>query len=99
MKVYSIFDSKAEAYLQPFFAVSHGVALRQFISAIQQEDSNFNKFAGDYTLMCIGEFDERKGKLSGLPAHESLGCAIEYLNYSQRVLMEGEKKDGADSSD
>jgi len=80
MKIFSIYDSKAEAYLKPFFAVTRGVALRSFTTACQDESSDFHQYAGDYTLFEIGMFDERTGVLTPSDTHFSLGCAIEFLN-------------------
>lgn len=68
-KAFSIFDSKAEAYLQPFFAPTAGVALRNFEAAANDVNHDFNKYAGDYTLFEIGTFDTTT---AGLVPHTSL---------------------------
>lgn len=62
-RVFSIFDSKAEAFLQPFFATTKGVAIRQFSGAVNQDGHELNKFTLDYQLFELGEFDEHTGKL------------------------------------
>lgn len=58
MKIYSIYDSKAEAYLQPIFCPTNAVAIRTFSSAIAEENHAFNLNAEDYTLFEIGTYDE-----------------------------------------
>lgn len=85
MKVFSIFDSKAEAYLPPLFEMTKGVAIRRFTAAVQNEDSEFCKHAPDFTLFEIGEWDEQTGTLTSHEAKISLGCAVEYLNTDNGV--------------
>lgn len=60
----SVFDSKADAYLEPFFSVNTATALRAFESAVQKEGHNFNTWAEDYTLFELAEFDEQTGKIT-----------------------------------
>lgn len=79
LKVFSVFDSKAEAYLQPFFSTTVGMAMRSFGDAVKDEGHQFHKHAADYTLFQIGEFDDEKGLLSST-THVNLGCALEYLS-------------------
>ncbi len=80
MFVFSIFDSKADAYLLPFFSRNRGVALRQFMSAVQDESSDFHRYAGDYTLFEIGTWDDSEGVLTEHGAKVNLGVAIQFLN-------------------
>lgn len=79
MNVYAIYDDKAEAYLQPWFAVNNAVALRNFQQAANDQSSQFNKHATDYTLFQIGEFDETTGRITPLETLKALGGAWEYV--------------------
>ena len=63
-KIHSVYDSKAQAYLQPFFSVTTGVAVRQFTAAVQDSNHDFHRFAEDYTLFELGDFNENTGKFS-----------------------------------
>lgn len=63
MRIYSIFDSKAEAFMQPFFAATEGVALRYVTNAASEEGHEFNRHAEDYTLFEIGAFNESDGSI------------------------------------
>lgn len=76
--VYSIFDSKAEAHMQPFFADTHGLALRTFEKHINNPETIFNAHPADFTLFYIGTFDEQTGKLNPNSTPFSLGVAIEF---------------------
>lgn len=64
MKVFAIYDSKACAYLLPFFSPNRAVAMRSFTRAVSDEQSDFHRFAGDYTLFELGEYDEDQGIIS-----------------------------------
>lgn len=78
MKIFSIYDSKAKAYLQPFFSPNHATAIRDFAEAVNEEKSNFHKHSGDYTLFAIATFDEHTGKITGNDRID-LGTANQYL--------------------
>lgn len=79
IKIFSVYDAKAEAFLQPFFAKATGQAIRSFTSAVNQPDHEFFRHAADYTLFYIGEFDEDTGTVEGLKnGNENLGNAITY---------------------
>lgn len=77
--MFSVYDQKAEAYLEPFTAQTSGVAIRMFEQAANDQNHNFGKFAGDYTLFEVGVFDQDAGK--PVP-HEHVinhGCAITFI--------------------
>jgi len=73
---FAVFDSKAEAYLRPFFAETQGLALRSFVDAIQDPNSPMGKHPEDYTLFCIGSYHQGTGRLEPKGAFESLGNAV-----------------------
>ena len=79
LKAFTVYDSKAEAYLAPFFTQSRGLALRSFTDAVNTKDHSFNRYPSDFTLFEIGEFDEEAGRLVPHQALVSLGVAVEFL--------------------
>ncbi len=79
LKVFSVFDSKAEAFIQPFYSQTTGTAVRSFEQALQNEDHEFRKFAADYTLFELGEFDQQTGSFTELPAKINLGLALTFI--------------------
>lgn len=79
MKVYSVYDSKAEAFLRPFFAPTAGVAVRGFEQACCDPSHDFHKYGADYTLFEIGVFDEFNGRLEAHVAHINLGNGLAVL--------------------
>lgn len=68
MKIFSIFDSKAEAFLRPFFAETPGLAERAVLQACVDPNHEFHKYGGDFNLFYIGKFDEQMGRVSPLDA-------------------------------
>ena len=71
-KVFTVFDSKAGVFMQPFYAVSSGVAERQFLAAVMDSEHEFHRFAEDYTLFELAKYDEESGKFENLESPRSL---------------------------
>jgi len=63
LKAYTVWDSAADAYIQPFWATNDKVALRSFHTACTDSGHDFYKHAEDYTLFRIGSFDQQLGDL------------------------------------
>lgn len=74
MKVYTVFDVKAGAYLQPFFAPTDGVAGRMVERAVNSEGHQFFDHPEDFKLFRLGEWDEHEGVLTGEPPVHVLDC-------------------------
>lgn len=81
--IYAIYDNKAEAYMQPFFAATPGLALRAFSDNVNNKESIFNKHPNDFVLYEIGEFDDATGDLKKHKENHNLGMAIEYHQNNQ----------------
>jgi hypothetical protein len=77
VKMFTVFDSKAEAYLPPFFLNSTGLACRSFTETSNDPNSSICKYAADYTLFEIGTFDDQKGAITQIEPH-NLGTALSY---------------------
>lgn len=70
-KAYSVRDSKAEIYNQPFFQKSHGEAERTLLSLVKDGKSMISQYPDDYDLYFIGTYDDQTGVFSPLntPQH------------------------------
>lgn len=79
-----MFDSKACAFLQPFFSVNVATASREFMAAAQDVGHAFHRHAGDYELFLLGEWDQYEGVVKMYEAKQSLGLASAYLNVEER---------------
>lgn len=77
LKVFTVYDSKIEAYMQPFYMQSKGQAIRAWSDTIQDEKTQFNKHPEDFTLFEIADYDEKSGKFENYLAPISLGTALE----------------------
>lgn len=80
LHILSVHDSKAEAFIQPFFAQTVAVGLRMFEAASNDTNTDFNRFAGDYTLFELGTFDQITGQLEMLKTPNNLGLALQFRN-------------------
>ena len=61
MRIYSIHDKKASAFLPPFFLPTEGMAIRGFYDCINDPNHNFALHPGDYDLYTIGMWKPEKG--------------------------------------
>lgn len=75
---FSVHDSKAEAFMRPFFAETKGLAVRSFKDACNDPQQEVCKHAEDYTLFHIGAFDQVSGMLVPLASPVAVGTAITF---------------------
>lgn len=78
-KIFSVYDSAAKAYLPPWFCHSTGLALRNFSTAANDQDHSFSRYAKDFTLFELGEFDDEHAGFMMYNTPKSLGTALEYV--------------------
>lgn len=78
LKIYSVYDSAAKAYMAPFYMHHDSEAVRLFKISANNPGSPFNSSPGDYTLFNIGEFDDSEGMfVTGVP--KNLGLALHLM--------------------
>lgn len=78
IKVFSVYDSKAKVFSQPFYALNEDVAVRMFQASVNDRSTQFWKYPEDFTLFAVGGFDDNKGELVPLSPVENLGLASQY---------------------
>ena len=66
-QIYTIFDSKAEVFLPPFYAVNDAIAIRRVMATMRDLDHDFCQHAEDYTLFQIGVFHALEGGIDPQP--------------------------------
>ncbi len=76
--LFTVWDSAAGCFLDPFVAPSIEFAIRGMREAVNTEGHQFAKFPEDYTLFMIGEFDAVTGALTGQEP-QSLGVAVTFI--------------------
>lgn len=79
LKVFSVFDSKSQAFARPFFDASKGSAIRAFGDIARDKQHPIGAHPEDYTLFELGEWDDKSAQFTFLKAPVSLGLAIELL--------------------
>lgn len=68
-KIYSIYDTKAQAFLPPFFMPNDDMAIRAVMDCLADPNHNFAAHPEDYGLVALGEFDDQLGDVSGGKIH------------------------------
>jgi len=77
--LFSVFDSAAKFYSEPFTALTKGQALRNFVTAVNDKNTYLYQHPADYTLFELGTFDELTGLYVPHETPISLGKAIEFV--------------------
>jgi len=70
LSMYAIFDRAVGKYMQPFFAMADGQAVRMFVDAINDSTTTLGKHPEDYSLNKIGVFDDASGTFASLEVPE-----------------------------
>lgn len=62
-RMYCLFDSKANAHLNPVSFVNDGEAVRWFTTIINaKEETNVSRYPKDFSLCYLGTFDDESGE-------------------------------------
>lgn len=83
IKVFAVYDQKAEAYLTPFFVNSKGLAIRSFTDAVN-DPKVLGKYPGDFTLFEIGEYDPIRGQMQPHVTNIACGNGLEFVEEEDR---------------
>lgn len=85
LKIYTIYDSKAEFYSKPFYATARGAALRSFTDACNDKNIDFGRYPADYTLFEIGTWDDSTASIVMHKAPVSLGVGVEFVREKESL--------------
>lgn len=80
MKIFTIYDSKVDTYLQPFFMRTVGEVERSLGSLVSDPEHNFCKYAEDFTLFELGTFNEDTAEINLLNTPHSISLLVQYKN-------------------
>lgn len=69
-KAYSIYDVKSLTYSSPFYAPTHGAAIRIVQDAANDMNNQLGRHPADFVLYCVGEFDDQSAMLWKLDPRE-----------------------------
>lgn len=78
LQAYAIYDVKTQLYSHPHFLQTNGNAIRSFAQACEDEKSDLNKYAKDFSLYHIGEYDLETGNLK-TDQPKQIATAMEFI--------------------
>ena len=76
--LFSVYDQKAAAFLDPFVAPTIDFAIREFRTAVNSPKHQFARYPEDYVLFKLGEFDPDTGLVlpEAAPVNISIGLTL-----------------------
>lgn len=77
--LYAVYDSKLDAYNNPFTYPTDAAALRAFLHAGSDESTAMGAHPADFTLFRIGAFDLETGLIKSKNMPKSLGNLLNLL--------------------
>lgn len=84
MRLYSIYDEKAEAFAPPFVAHNDMLALRTFEGTVNNDDFPLKKYPSDFHLYYLGSVGDVDGRFyidspdDGM-IPKRIGSALDYV--------------------
>lgn len=76
-QVFAVKDAKAAAFALPFFLPRMEVALRSFRDAVKDPQHDMSRHPEDYSLWCLGEFDDNLGAMLPIAEPVLVARAVE----------------------
>jgi hypothetical protein len=64
LNIYSIKDSKAGTFSQPFYSVNHSTAIRSFNASIQDPTNPLSNYPNDFSLYHLGTWEDREATIT-----------------------------------
>lgn len=95
--VYTIHDTKAVTYNQPFFALNHAVAKRLVSDVVSDVNTPFGRHPADYRVYCIGQFDDQLGRFEQYDMLEHVVDCVALIPAQQAAFDFSPKANGAAS--
>lgn len=83
-KIYSILDTVAQVYSQPFYMINDGMAIRAFSNEANDEKSNVCKYPEQFQLMLIGELNDKTAEIKSIQP-KTIGLAVEFKHPDDNV--------------
>ena len=79
LKIFAVYDSKAGAFHTPMFMQTTPMAIRAFKAAAMDQGHEFHKFAEDFSLFELGDYDPLKAEFLTYEAPQNLGLAASFI--------------------
>lgn len=90
INAYSIFDIKSLVYSNPFYAPTHGAAMRIVQDTASDLNTSLGRHPADFIVYCVGFFDTATGILEHLEHREHVidVAALVHLNKPAMPLFD-----------
>ena len=75
----AVYDKKAESYAPPVFQDNKGVAMRNFMDAVNDPNSALQKHPEDFSFHILGEYDPFEGKVIGYEEFQPICSALDVV--------------------
>ena len=73
--IFSVRDAKADCFTRPFVDHNDQTALRAWLQACRDPDTQFNKHPEDFTLYQVASFDDQTGVVTSFELPALIGQA------------------------
>lgn len=88
MLVFSVYDTKSECYMPPFYLTTVGQAVRAFVDCVNDPKHQFSRHPADYTLFELGYFDDALAKFELHASPHNLGVGVQFVSAPPAPLFE-----------
>lgn len=78
-KLFSVHDTVAKTFIQPFGVPSLAIAVRHFTNCANDKGTDIGRNPADYVLYELGEFDSDTGAIAVLQPMINHGPASNYI--------------------
>lgn len=83
LKIFAVKDTRAEAFMNPFFCRTAGEAERAFSDEANKKENPFNLHPTDYCLFELGSYDQISGVITPDQAPRVIGTADSFIQKPQ----------------
>lgn len=81
---YSLYDCKADSWTPPFLAKNDELAKRQLVASFNAlGECPLTDYPADFSLFCIGSWNEADGTIKPLDVFISLGTVLQIVNVAR----------------
>lgn len=98
-KMFAIRDTKAQAFLQPFFSSAAGAALRALGDAVNDGKSPIALHPEDYVLYEVASFDDQTAEIVPISPIKLLAMAADFAPVTPKIPNYVHKDMAATDSD
>lgn len=88
LRMFAIFDIKAEVFSAPFFMSTAGEAVRAFKDLVNDPNTTIGRHPEDYRLMCLGTWNNGTG-LFEATQQDSFGFGSDYKDLPSSAVPLG----------